>query len=73
MASKRVPPVVYVSPLDWFPPWQTVDQWRAARLSTGEQPTYHTPAREAAEDEWGRRAGLVKVELPHERQERETE
>jgi len=67
MTRKRAP-VVYVSPLDWFPPWQTVDAWRASRTATGERPVHFTPAREAAEDAWGRRAGLVRRELEHEKE-----
>lgn len=61
-------PVVYVSPLDWWAPWLTLDQWRASRLSTGELPTYHTPARQAAENAWAEQAGLRAEPLPHEPQ-----
>lgn len=67
MGSKRWPfPVVYASPLDWWPPWQTCDQWRAAQVSTGEQPLYWTEAREIAASEFGRRAGLRNVPMAHE-------
>lgn len=48
--------------------WQTTDEWRAAQVSTGEVPTYFTPAREQAIREWGAKAGLRNEPLPHEPQ-----